>query len=191
MKIVAPAEGLSVAALDGEKPALFARVLGDAFAHLPPRVRALHLHAGTRRYRGEVEVERGRGGLAALCIHAARLPPAGQGPIEVEIVADAHGERWTRHVARHAMRSRLWAQDDLLCERLGLVTFGFRLRAEAGAIVWRVVRVRVLGLPLPARWFAQVAARECEEAGRYRFEVSAALPLAGLLVRYRGWLDVG
>ncbi len=190
-KIAIAGESPALISIEDEPRALFPRVLGPAFAHLPQQVRAAHLRAGTRRYRGEVEVERGRGLVAALCIRAARLPPAGEGPIEVEIVADAHGERWARHIAGHAMRSRLWSQGDLLCERLGIVTFGFRLLVHAGAIVWRVVRVRVLGLPLPARWFAQVAAREYEEGGRYCFDVSAALPLVGLLVRYRGWLDVG
>lgn len=169
---------------------LFARLLGGAFDTLAPRVRALHLRDGTRRYRGEVDVERGRGWLAGLCLRATGLPPAGRGPIEVEIVVDANGERWTRHVGGHAMRSRLWAADGLLRERLGLVTFGFALSAHDGAIEWRVMHVRALGLPLPARWFDAVAAREFEEGGRYRFDVQAALPLAGLLVRYRGWLDV-
>ena len=169
---------------------LFARLLGDAFDALAPRVRALHLRDGARRYRGEVEVERGRGWLAVSCIRATRLPPAGRGSIEVEIVAAADGEHWTRHVGGHAMRSRLWAADGLLCEQLGLVTFGFALDARDGAIEWRVVRVRALGLPLPARWFGAVAAREFEQDGRYHFDVRAALPLAGLLVRYRGWLDV-
>lgn len=169
---------------------LFARLLGGAFDTLAPRVRALHLREGTQRYRGEVEVERGRGWLAALCVRATRLPPAGRGPIEVEIVADAIGERWTRRIGGHAMRSRLWSADGLLCERLGLVTFGFALAARDGAIEWRVVRVHALGLPLPARWFGAVAARESDEGGRYRFDVRAALPLAGPLLRYRGWLDV-
>ena len=170
--------------------ALFARLLGGAFDALAPRVRALHLRDGVKRYRGEVEVERGRGWLAALCTRATRLPPAGRGPIEVEIVADATGERWTRHIGGHAMRSRLWGEDGLLCERLGLVTFGFALSARDGAIDWRVVRVRALGLPLSAHWFGAVAAREFDKDGRYRFDVQAALPLAGMLVRYRGWLDV-
>ncbi|MEO5560504.1 MAG: DUF4166 domain-containing protein, partial [Dokdonella sp.] len=141
--------------IEDQPRALFPSVLGDAFASLPPQVRSLHLHAGIRRYRGEVEVERGRGLLAALCIRAAHLPPAGMGPIEVEIDADAHGERWTRHIAGHAMRSRLWAQDGLLCERLGWATFAFRLQAQAAVVVWQVVRVRVLGMRLPLRWFAQ------------------------------------
>ena len=169
---------------------LFARLLGNAFDTLPPRVRALHLREGTMRYRGEVDAERGQGWLAALCIRATRLPPSGRGPIGVEIVADTHGERWTRRVGGQAMRSRLWDADGVLCERLGLVTFGFALSARDGAIEWRVVRVRALGLPLPARWFGAVAAREFEQNDRYHFDVRAALPLAGLLVHYRGWLDV-
>jgi len=77
-----------------------------------------------------------------------------------------------------------------LCERLGLVTFGFRLHVVDEAIVWRVERVRILGLALPARWFRGVDARESQQAERYWFDVAAVLPLAGLLVRYRGWLHV-
>lgn len=170
---------------------LFPKLLGAAFDTLPPRVQALHRRGGVQRLDGEVTVERGSGRLARLCAWATRLPPAGRGPIEVEIVAAPHEERWTRHVAGHAMPSRLWAHQGLLCERLGLVTFGFRLHAQDGAIVWRVARVRALGMPLPARWFAGVVARESQRGVDYCFDVAAALPVAGLLVRYRGTLDVG
>ncbi len=170
--------------------ALFSRVLGESFATLAPPVRSLHLRETGRRYRGEVEVERGRSLLAALCARATRLPPAGRGPIEVEIAIDARGERWARHVGGHAMRSHLWERDGLLHERLGPVTFVFRLSARDGAIEWSVVRARAFGLPLPARWFDGVTAHEGEREGRYAFDVRAALPLAGLLVHYRGWLDV-
>ena len=98
-------------------------------------------------------------------------------------------ERWTRHVGEHALASTLWARGDLLCERLGLVTFGFRLETRAGGINWIVRHVRVLGmLPMPASWCSQVAAREWAEGERYHFDVQAALPLAGLLVHYHGWL---
>lgn len=170
---------------------LFERLLGSAFDTLDPRVRKLHRDTGTRRYAGEVEVERGRHPLAAFCAWATRLPPARRGPIEVEIAVDAAGERWSRHVGAHVMRSWLWEREGFLHERLGAVTFVFHLATRGGAIEWTVVRVRALGLPLPARWFAAVGAREADSDGRYTFEVSAALPIAGLLVGYRGWLDVG
>ncbi|HEV8695671.1 MAG TPA: DUF4166 domain-containing protein [Lysobacter sp.] len=169
---------------------LFPQLLGVAFDALPTTVRALHTREGVQRYRGSVEVERGNGLLSRLCAWATRLPPAWQGPITVEIAAIEACEHWTRIVACHAMRSRLWAGDGLLCERLGLVTFGFRLGMENKSIVWRVARVRALGIPLPAAWFGGVTACESERGGRYNFDVAARLPLAGLLVHYRGSLDV-
>ncbi len=166
-------------------------MLGAAFASLPAPVRALHMAQGKRRYRGDVEVERGPGLLSRLVAAATRLPPVGAGPLCVEIDASPRAERWTRFIGGRAMPSRLWGDGDVLCERLGLATFGFRLDAADGAILWRVVRVRVLGLSLPASWFAGVGARETADGDRYRFDVWASLPLAGLLVHYRGWLDVG
>ncbi len=169
---------------------LFQRVLGDAFDNLPPTVEALHSREGRSRYRGEVEVSRSQHPLARWLAWATRLPSAGKGAIEVEIDADGQGERWTRHIGGHAMPSRLWSQDRLLCEQLGLVRFGFALTVEQGVLVWRVARVRALGLPLPARWFDAVQAREYESEGRYWFDVAAAMPVAGLLVHYRGWLEI-
>lgn len=168
---------------------LFPKLLGPGFETLPPRVRALHLHEGVQRLSGEVEVVRGIGWLSRLCAWATRLPPAGNAPIMVEIVALPGHERWIRHVAGHAMPSRLWSRDGLLCEKLGLATFAFRLCVEDSAILWRVERVHVFGLPLPRTWFDGVGACESERDGRYNFDVCAALPLAGLLVRYRGWLQ--
>jgi hypothetical protein len=171
-------------------PPLFQRVLGDEFENLWPAVRTLHLATGHRRYAGEVEVRRGAHLLARLFSWATRLPPAGQGAVEVEIQADAQQEKWIRRIGGRAMPSRQWQQDGLLCEQLGLARFGFRLTVEQGVLVWRVARVSVLGVPLPARWFCEVLARESERDGRYRFDVYAAMPLAGLLVHYQGWLDV-
>lgn len=168
---------------------VFEQLLGPRFDELPPTVRRLHADQGFRRWHGEVEVERGRGWLSRLCAWATRLPPAGRGPIVVEIVAAPEREQWTRFVARHAMHSTLWADDGLLCERLGLVEFGFALEGTGGALVWRVARVRAMGLPLPARWLNGVVAREFEHEGRYRYDVAARLPVAGLLVHYRGWLE--
>ena len=170
--------------------ALFLRVLGPAFDTLPGEVRRLHLARGARRYDGEVEVERGSGVLARLMAAATRLPPAGHGAVTVEMEADATRERWVRHIGGRAMPSRLWGARGLLCERLGLVTLGFRLEARDGELHWRVARAAALGLPLPAAWFAGVSAREYAQGGRYHFDVRAAMPLAGLLVHYHGWLHV-
>lgn len=168
---------------------LFHPVLGEAYASLPPSVRALH--DGSGRWQGEATVERGRGRLSRLCAWLTRLPPAGAHPVVVEIVAGHGGERWTRRYgAAHAMPSRLWIARGALCERLGPVTLRYRMTVENDAIVWRVAGIRILGLlPLPASAFAGVEARESGEDGRYRFDVRARLPGIGLLVHYRGWLE--
>jgi hypothetical protein len=173
--------------MDAAVRSLFAQVLGPAFEMLPAPLRALHLAQGRHRYHGDVQVERGGGLLSRIVAAATHLPPAGA----VEIDATPDAERWTRFIGGRAMPSRLWREGDVLCERLGLATFGFRLQVEDHAIVWRVVRVRVLGASLPAHWFAGVGARESADGARYRFDVWASLPLAGLLVHYRGALDVG
>ncbi len=170
--------------------ALYQALLGPAFETLAPTVRRIHARSGRREYHGEVEVVRGSGLLSRLCAWATRLPPPARGAIRVSIASEAGRETWARHVGGHAMRSRLWAADGLLNEQLGLVRFGFRLEAQGGDVRWRVVRVRALGLPLPCAWFAGVHACESERDGRYCFDVAASLPLAGLLVAYRGWLHV-
>ena len=96
---------------------------------------------------------RGAGWLSRLCAWSARLPPPFRGPIRVEIDVEPAGERWSRHVGRHAMRSRLWWQDGLLYEQLGAVTFAFRLAVDDGRLRWTVQRVRALGVPLPPGLF--------------------------------------
>jgi hypothetical protein len=170
---------------------LFEQLLGPAFDTLPAPVRALHAAQGKRRHQGEVEVARGSGWLSRCIAAATHLPPAVAGPLSVDIDASPAEEHWTRRIGGRAMPSRLWREGDVLCERLGLATFGFRLDVVGQAIEWRVVRVRVFGVALPARWFTGVGARESAEGDRYRFDVWAALPLAGVLVHYRGWLHVG
>jgi len=172
-------------------PMLFERLAGNRFEMLPPTVKQLHRASGRRSYRGEVVVRRGTGVLSRLCGLATRLPRPGNSAIEVRIVSDLERETWSRHVAGHVMSSRLWGHGGLLNERLGLVTFGFRLDASDEGLTWTVERVHLLGLPLPVRLFRGVHARESEEDGRYTFHVVAVLPGVGPLVDYRGFLDVG
>lgn len=176
--------------MDAAVSPTFAALLGPAFAALPGPVRALHVAQGRRRYAGAVDVERGPGLLSRLFAVATHLPPAGSGPLCVEIEASPQQEHWTRFIGGRAMPSRLWREGDVLCERLGVATFGFRLEVVDDAIAWRVVRVRIFGVSLPSRWFTGVGARESADGERYAFDVWASLPLAGRLVHYRGWLDV-
>ena len=173
------------------EPTVFQQVLRAPFFNLPEPVRMLHSIRGRGTYAGRVTVERGSSALARLCAAVAGLPPAmADAPLRMEFSADAKGETWRRDFGGHPMSSRLKCRKGLLVERLGPVQFRFLLHTADGAIYWNVAGVRLLGLlPLPVALFGRVQCREREHAGRYEFRVEAALPLAGPLIRYEGWLE--
>ena len=172
-------------------PTLFQKLLGDDFDRLPPLVRRIHARDDLRIYRGQADLQRGSGLLSRLAGAAASLPPVNADThLDVTIEPWRDGERWTRNFGGARMQSRMWARNGLLCERLGLTTFAFKLGIEDDALVWRVIGTRGLGVPMPASLFGGVVAREFERDGRYRFDVRADLPVIGLLVHYIGWLDV-
>jgi hypothetical protein len=168
---------------------LYANLLGPDFAALPAALACMHARRGAQRYFGEVSVLRGTSAVARLFAACARLPPAYAGAIEVDIVADADVEQWTRRFGTSALRSRIHARDGLLRERLGLACFDFRLSVAQQTIHWNVSAASVLGLRLPVRWFTGVTAAESIREARYQFDVRAELPGIGLLVHYSGWLD--
>lgn len=175
---------------DARTPTLFQALLGATFFRLPEAVRRLHGVRGHARYVGQATVERGTHPLARLCARVAGLPPAMRdAPLTVDFDANARQETWRRSFDGTPMRSQLSLRHGMLCERLGALRFRFHLYLHEDALHWRVAGVRAFGvLPLPARWFEGVRCVEREVDGRYAFEVDAALPLAGTVVRYRGWL---
>ncbi|QCW27600.1 DUF4166 domain-containing protein [Lysobacter enzymogenes] len=116
----------------------------------------------------------------------------------LEPVGEAPEAALARTVSAHTGDSITVSSAALPAAAMGAPTsYGIAGQADEDGIgnepglVWRLMRVRAFGLPLPAGWFARVQAREFEREGRYHFEVDAQLPGVGLLVRYRGWLDVG
>lgn len=169
---------------------LFQGLLGAAFFRLPPAVRRLHSVRGHARHAGRVTVERGTHPLARLCARIAHLPPAmHDAPLVVEFDAAPLEETWRRAFDDAPMASRLRLHDGLLQERLGALRLRFHVYLHDDALHWRVAGVRAFGvLPLPRAWFEHLYCSEREVDGRYAFEVAAVLPLAGLVVRYHGWL---
>ena len=169
---------------------LFRNLLPDSFDALPAPVRAIH-DKPHGVYHGRCDIERGRGLLSKLMAAVSGLPDAGLArALSVTIESGADGEKWTRDFGGRRMRSSLRQQGALLEERLGPTCFRFRFVPGAEGIDWKLESVRSLGIPLPLRWFKGVSARESADGNRYRFDVRAEMPLAGLLVHYRGYLDV-
>ncbi len=153
----------------------------------------MHSADGVSHYVGEATVERGTHPLARLCARFAHLPPAMRdAPLAVEFDAAPTHETWRRTFDGVPMRSTLRVREGLLHERLRGLHLRFHLYLHDDALHWRVAGARLLGvLPLPARWFDDVHCIERDEGGRYAFDIVASLPIAGRVIRYRGWLVPG
>jgi len=171
-------------------PPTYARILGTAFDTLPLAVRALHDIGRHTAAVGEGTVTRGRRPLARLVAAAMRFPRTGHYPLRVDFDARGGAERWTRDFGGHRFASTLSAAGPgQVAERFGPLNFVFDLPAGPEGLAMHLARWTFLGLPLPLLLAPRIQAREWQdEHGRFRFEVAVALPIAGDVIRYTGWL---
>ncbi|WP_299395764.1 DUF4166 domain-containing protein [Pelagibius sp.] len=172
---------------------LYRRVLGGALDRLPGPLRRLHDHDGASSAAGRCDVERGDGLAARLVAACFGMPPAGRDlPVRVRFSTRDGVETWERDFAGHRLSSRQGAEPARpghLYERFGIGHFILRPEVSAAGLDLRLVGVRLLRLPLPRRLWPRIVGRErVDGAGRFTFEVSIVLPLAGLLIAYRGYL---
>lgn len=175
-----------------EKP-LYARLLGSAWDDLPAEIRNMHDLDGEASAEGRAVVERGSSLLARLIASVIGFPQtAADVPICVRFAAANGGETWIRRFGDQAFSSRQFAgagrSQRLLCERFGALTFAVALVVENARLSLVLRRWSALGVPLPLWLCPTATSYETVEEGRFRFHVEIAHPLAGLIVRYRGWL---
>lgn len=170
---------------------IFARALGEAaFAALPAPVRRLH-QGGS--FLGEATIDGPATAPARLCARLLRFPPPGTAvPLRLDILADEHGESWTRHFGTHRMASRLHLSrhGGAIVERLGAFAVDLAPSGSREGLSLAVRGWSALGIPLPRRTAPGGHAREETDAtGRFTFDIAVDLPFGlGRLVRYRGWL---
>ena len=169
---------------------LYRRLLGERFEHLPPRVRELHDVQDKSLWTGRADVERGRS-MASRCLATVLgLPPSGRDQVlEVRFQAVKGREDWQRSFNGARFRSVQYERGGFLYERVGPTTFVFALETPADGLSLKLEGVRFVGVPLPRFAWPSVCTFECEREGRYCFQVEAALPMIGRVVRYAGWLE--
>jgi hypothetical protein len=183
--------GMREVAPGDEQGPLYRRLLGEAWDTLPEPLRAIH--GGGSDYEGIATVERGTGLIARLIGACFGFPRAGSGvPVRVTFVRHPGREVWWRDFAGRSLRSvqhdGAGRFDRLLVERFGPFAVGLALVLEEGKLRFVPRGWSFLGIPLPTALAPRCEAYECAEGGRFRFHVEIGHPLAGVIVRYRGWL---
>jgi hypothetical protein len=169
---------------------LYRKVLGERFDALPAAVRAMHQVFRDGGARGRAQVRRGKGPVAWLAAATIGFPPEGEHDLHVSFEDRDGTETWTRDFSGRRFRSRLSMRDGRLEERFGALRFAFELSADAEGLTMRIVEWRAGPVPLPLALAPRSVAREWEEEGCFHFDVPIALPLVGLVVHYRGWLEL-
>jgi hypothetical protein len=167
---------------------LYARIMGDRFAALPPMVRAIHTIDGESAAAGEGQVARGANPIARLLGALVGFPPSGAYDLFLAFAERGGREVWTRDFGGHLFASVLSAGPGVVVERFGPLSFHFELASLADGLDMRMRRWRAFGVPLPLALAPRTAAREWEADGRFRFDVRIGFPLIGEIVHYGGWL---
>jgi glutathione peroxidase-family protein len=175
---------------------LYRRILGDAWDGLPARLRAMHQYTGRQVATGQADVVRGSNPLARLAAFLAGFPAAGrQVPVQVVFTPVDGGESWTRTFAGQSFTSFQSAGSGksahLLRERFGPLTFDLALVVEGSRLSLVVRGWSIYGLPLP-RFLAPAGdLYESVIGDRFHFHVEICQRFLGLVVGYRGWLEIG
>lgn len=170
---------------------LYEQVIGESFAVVHPAVRQFHRVTGRFQFKGTVLTDAPTSRLAGLLARILGTPlQASTGPLLMHIAADSRGEVWTRRFPHGTMTSRMRVAAGRLVEQLGPVRLSFDLAEESGRLVMRLVGLHFLGIPCPRPLLPRIRAEERGSGTDLHFDVSAALPLAGTVASYRGWLVV-
>lgn len=174
---------------------LYRKILGTAFATLPGQVRAIHEGTGTRKWAGHAEVRRGRGWGAHAIARLLGFPGAADRiPVSVSFSPHKDGELWTRDFGGRKFTSiqecGTGRNDYLLVERFGPISVALALVVDEGRLFLVPRRWSLLGIPLPDVLLPCGTSFETEVNGKFHFDVEVSLPVLGLIVAYRGELEL-
>lgn len=171
------------------RASLYARIMPD-FERISPAIRNMHDQRFPVAAHGRASVIRGRSPVALLIARIFGFPPAST-DVSIRVIFESLGkaERWTRDFGGVTFSSLLSEQSGGVSERFGPFSFHFRLEEQQGRLRMIPKGWSMLGLPMPSLFMPSGIATEYEKDGRFHFDVPIILPLIGLVVHYRGWLE--
>jgi len=176
-------------AASGATSELYRAVIGGSWDRLDPGVVRLHGRNGAVQS-GTFRVRRGTGRMARLVASLLRFPPEGDlVSLSLKIMSRGRREMWRRLFGRTPMVTEQYERDgSVLVECMGPLALHFRLDIDGGALVFRLIEVRLFGLPLPRALRPRVSGREWG-TDRTQVAIRAEAPWLGLLLSYEGVLE--
>ena len=177
------------------QPSLFERALGDSYARLAAPLQRFHRLSGRHVLHGQVETGAPASTLARVLAWCLGTPHrAGHGALSFELDTQPHEEIWVRIFPSQTMRSRLCLNGRFIVEKLGAATLRFEVTENNGRLEMHLAGLRFLGIGCPRWLMPQVRATEKsggpDAPDQLHFDIEAALPLAGIVASYRGWLSM-
>ena len=174
---------------------LFSRVLGQNWDGLPAPVRNMHDIGHRRIATGLASVERGTGIAANVIAWLFGFPNAAASiPVQVTFERSGTGEVWTRSFGEASFTTRLDEQTatttraPVVVESFGPLSFILELRLQHERLYLTPIAWNLFRLPLPIALAPYGNSYEFSETGRFAFHIEVNVPLAGLIVCYRGTL---
>lgn len=176
---------------------LYPRLVGPGWANLGEPVRRLHMGTSTLRGSGKFTIRQGERGPARLLARLMRLPSTGiDVPVKLVVTPHEDGERWDRTFGQTPFVTEQRAGEGFMIERIGPTEVSYHLEVAGGALYYRhtgtALRVGPIRLPFP-RWLApHITARESAmpDEKSTHISVKVTLPLIGLLVSYKGYIEI-
>ncbi len=173
---------------------LYEAILGNAWLSLPEAVRTAHDPGFERR--GRFRVTHGSRLLARIVLAVSGLPAESDFAETRLRIHDREGRQvWERHFDGDHLRTEQWTErDGLLHEQFGFLEISFELSVERASLrylqrnVW--LRLGGLRVPLPQVCAPRVTADESGGANRVNVVVEVQFPVACLLIRYEGFLEL-
>ncbi len=179
-------------------PALYHRLLGDAWHGLPDVLKQVHGTDTQFAASGWMDVTLGRFVGAGLVRWALRMPRTeGRVAVELHVRRESRQEHWDRRIGDWRFPTEQWAEDGLLIERYGSLDFPMTVTSDSESLTHWSDRMllRALGRrwPIP-RWLSihtwGTERRSASVPGAMDVSVRIETPFGQLLVGYDGTLQV-
>ncbi len=165
---------------------LHERLLGAAFARLPPALRRfLAQPGGTAEFALTVTHEAGF--LRKALAIALRLPaPATRAPGTLHVTVRGDREIWARRFPSRTLRTALWIEGGKLVEEAWPLQFVFAIDADERGLRFSQSACRLLGRTLPRALAPRVETVVCGNERGWNVLISIAAPMLGRIATYGG-----